>query len=145
MPGAPWPDIRRGSRERAAPSPPPVEDARRDRTQPVALSDLKSAVPNVINRRYFLNSFWIHDTDLVDGRTLPDLLRLMDRFPICRTNDMGIMNIYFAFMRNIWRPLEVERRNGLPLIDWTERDGRTWRDYIGLKYARTIVGDGGGS
>ena len=61
-------------------------------------------------------------TNLTDNQTLPDLLELMIRFPICRTNEMGIM--YFAFLRQVWRPLEMNRPSGLPLIDWTERGTR---------------------
>jgi len=113
-------------------------------SNPDALADLERQVPGVMSRRYFLNFFWICDTDLVDDRTLPDLLELMNRFPICRTNEMGVMNIYFAFLKDAWRPLAMRRANGLPLIDWTERDGRTWRDYVALKYPMTIIGDGAG-
>jgi hypothetical protein len=114
-------------------------------SNPDALVDLERLVPEVMTRRYFLNCLWIYDTDLTDDQTLPALLDLMVRFPICRTNEMGVMNVYFAFLKRVWRPLEMNRPSGLPLIDWTERGARTWRDYVGLKYPTTIIGDGAGA
>ena len=58
----------------------------------------------------------------------------MNQYPICRTNEMGIMNIYFNFIQQQWKPLELKITNDLMLMDWSERDGKTWRNYVGLKY-----------
>lgn len=90
--------------------------------------------------RYFLNCFWIHDTSLCGDRAQRELFALMERFPIFRTNEMGAMNVYFQLLQRAWRPLQIDRAGaGQPLLfDWSERDGRTWRDYVALKYPTTI-------
>ena len=95
------------------------------------------------DERYFLNCFWIYDTALqgVDGDgPYKALVDLMERFPVFRTNEMGAMNVYFQFLHRRWRPLQIHRSgDGQPLLfDWSERDGRTWRDYVALKYPTTI-------
>jgi hypothetical protein len=56
------------------------------------------------------------------------------------TNEMGAMNVYFHMLRRVWRPLRTgSPGSGRPLLfDWSERDGRTWRDYVMLKYPTTI-------
>jgi len=98
------------------------------------------------DERYFLNCFWIYDTALsaedLDG-PFRGLCELMERFPVFRTNEMGAMNVYFQFLRRQWRPLQIDRQGqGRPLLfDWSERDGRTWRDYVMMKYPTTLGSD----
>lgn len=95
------------------------------------------------DEHYFLNCFWIYDTALDDGNVHRDLCNLMERFPVFRTNEMGAMNVYFQLLRHAWRPLQIDKLGSdRPLLfDWSERDGRTWRDYIALKYPTTISFD----
>lgn len=96
------------------------------------------------DERYFLNCFWIYDTVLSVGSdrrgAYQGLCDLMERFPVFRTNEMGAMNVYFQLLRRAWRPLKIDRfgKEQPLLFDWSERDGRTWRDYIALKYPTTI-------
>lgn len=87
-----------------------------------------------IHSDYFLNCLFLFSTDLIHENTLQDLLNLMNEYPICKTNEMAIMNIYFA--KN-WVPLNIYLRKNM-LFDWSERDGRTYKDYIALKYPTTI-------
>lgn len=101
---------------------------------------------NVSHERYFLNCFWIYDTALgAQDRDPPHqgLIDLMERLPVFRTNEMGAMNVYFHLLRRVWRPLQIDLHGaGKPLLfDWSERDGRTWRDYVALKYPTTISAD----
>ena len=105
---------------------------------PIALVDLKILIPDVLEQKYFLNCVFIYDTNIIDNDSLNTLITLMNRFPICRTNEMGIMNIYFNFILHRWKPLELRISDDLMLMDWTERDGKTWRNYIGLKYPSSI-------
>lgn len=98
------------------------------------------------DERYFLNCFWIYDTALSgqdSGEPRRGLCELMEQFPVFRTNEMGAMNVYFQMLRRQWRPLQIDRLGGgKPLLfDWSERDGRTWRDYVALKYPTTISFD----
>lgn len=99
---------------------------------------------DLTDERYFLNCFWIYDTRLNDDPTWGGprraLIELMERYPVFRTNEMGAMNMYFQMLRRVWRPLQIgSPGSGSPLLfDWSERDGRTWRDYVMLKYPTTI-------
>jgi hypothetical protein len=86
-----------------------------------------------INSNYFLNCIFLFDTCLITDTTLPDLITLMNEYPICKTNEMAIMNIYF---HKNWSPMNIYLRNRV-LFDWTERDGNTWKHYVSLKYPRT--------
>jgi len=105
------------------------------------LVDLVGGDP--MHERYFLNCFWICDTKLGGEQTQRDLCGLMEQLPVFRTNEMGAMNVHFHLLRRAWRPLQIDRTDGqakrLPILfDWSERDGRTWRDYVMLKYPTTI-------
>lgn len=104
----------------------------------IVLDQLITLVPNLLNQKYFLNCFFIFDSKIINNNTLIDLIDLMNQYPICRTNEMGIMNIYFNFIHKLWLPLKLEISNNLMLIDWSERDGKNWRNYVGLKYPTTI-------
>lgn len=95
---------------------------------------------DLFDERYFLNCFWIYDTALCAGSVYRDLCDLMERFPVFRTNEMGAMNVYFQMLRRAWKPLQIDTGvSTQPLLfDWSEREGRTWRDYVTLKYPTTI-------
>ena len=105
------------------------------------LVDLVKGDPT--HERYFLNCFWIYDTKLGGEQTQQELRALMEQMPVFRTNEMGAMNVHFHLLRRAWRPLTIDRIDEqgekLPILfDWSERDGRTWRDYVMLKYPTTI-------
>lgn len=106
--------------------------------RPDKIRELEQLLPGVLSMRYFLNCFWIHDTRIITPRTFSDMTDLMIRFPICLTNEMAVMNIYFALHQQ-WQSLSIRLSDGRILMDWSERDGRTWRDYVGLKYPTTIT------
>lgn len=79
---------------------------------------------------YFLNCMWLMDTSLIKPDTQQELMGLAKRFPISRTNEMAIMNLYF--LKN-WLPLP-DKIGDLRVFDWTERGGLATKDYILLKY-----------
>ena len=104
-----------------------------------------------INSSYFLNCIFLFDTCLIKRDTLSDtilieqntvlaekstlsnLIDMMNEYPICKTNEMAIMNIYF---HKSWIPMNIYLRNRI-LFDWTEREDNTWQQYVALKYPRT--------
>lgn len=102
------------------------------------IGELIQKYGNILEERYFLNCCWICDTQIIEKNTLSDLLDLINRYPVCRTNEMGIMNIYFTFEKKIWKSLEINLGNDLILLDWSERDNKNWRNYVALKYPRSI-------
>lgn len=86
-----------------------------------------------IHSSYFLNCIFLFDTKLITDSTVSELIALMNTYPICKTNEMAIMNIYF---HKSWIPMNIYMRNRI-LFDWTERDGNTWQHYVALKYPYT--------
>jgi len=87
-----------------------------------------------IHSSYFLNCLFIFDTQLIQENTLWNLIELINEYPICKTNEMAIMNIYF---HKNWIPLEIYLGHDLILFDWCERDERNWDKYVALKYTLT--------
>lgn len=89
-----------------------------------------------INSNYFLNCLFMFDTKLIQPETLKELIILMNSYPICKTNEMAIMNIYF---HKNWAPLNVYLRDGRILFDWSERNSNSWSHYVALKYPITYT------
>lgn len=87
---------------------------------------------NLCQDAYFLNCMWLMDTALIQADTQAHLLSLARRFPISRTNEMAVMNLFFL---PYWTPLP-EKLNGHCLFDWTERFGRKTHEYIMIKYSQ---------
>ena len=91
----------------------------------------KEIDPELMEQKgYFLNCMWLMDTKLIQHDTQQQLLALTKRFPISKTNEMAVMNLYFY--KN-WKPLP-EKMGDLRIFDWTERGGYKNKDYILLKY-----------
>jgi len=87
-----------------------------------------------INSNYFLNCLFIFDTNLIEENTLKELIDIMNDYPIFRTNEMCVMNIYF---HKNWIPLDIYLENEKILFDWSERDGKDFTNYVSLKYPKT--------
>jgi len=107
--------------------------------QPDVLENfVKTYGSDVLDRSYFLNCVWIHDTSL--PVTKEELIDVMNRFPIWRTNEMGVMNAVFTFKYNCWTPFPLTIPSGKYLFDWCElnRPGTHWTQYCALKYPVTL-------
>ena len=69
----------------------------------------------------------------------------MNKYPICRCNEMTIMNLLLTFRYKLWKPFPdfcVSKPNKR-LFGWTEHDRdyglhTTWRDFCYIKYPSTI-------
>ena len=100
--------------------------------------------PSILSERYFLNCIWVYDTTLLQMITFQDLMDTMNKYPICRCNEMTVMNLLFSFKHKVWKPFpEHIADNRTRLFGWTERDRNygpytTWRDFCFLKYPSTI-------
>ena len=108
----------------------------------------KDYCPEILTSRYFLNCIWRYDTSLLSKVTIHDLIKAMNTYPICRCNEMTIMNLLFTFYHKVWVPFpdHVTDTKGQRkrLFRWTEHDrhedrGTTWRDFCFLKYPSTIA------
>lgn len=113
---------------------------------PQVVSELwKEYSPEILQERYFLNCIWMYDTTLLHRIHMTELIDTMNRYPICRCNEMTVMNLVFAFKHRVWRPLpeHCPRDDRRRLFGWTERDRdygpyTTWRDFCFLKYPSTL-------
>jgi hypothetical protein len=99
---------------------------------------------SILKERYFLNGIFVYDTSLLRYDLFTELVDAMNDYPICRCNEMTIMNLIFAFKYKVWSPApewvcNKEKR----LYGWSEHDRdygshTTWRDFCFLKYPVTI-------
>jgi hypothetical protein len=104
---------------------------------------------DILNRRYFLNCIWMYDTILLRTITYAELAHTMNRYPICRCNEMTVMNLLFTMKYCVWKPFpEWIQKNGQPkrLFGWSEHDRdygyhNSWRDFCFLKYSVTLPFD----
>jgi len=99
---------------------------------------------SILQERYFLNCIWMYDTTLLSMVSLPILVDQMNKYPICRCNEMTIMNLVFTFKYKVWKPfpewIDQPRKR---LFGWTEHDRDydrmgSWRDFCFLKYPFSI-------
>lgn len=89
---------------------------------------------------YFLNCVWIYDTAIDhDGTLKTELIETMNRYPLCKTNEMGVMNLVLHFRRGVWQPFP-HKVDDKALFDWCELNnpGTCWRDYRMIKYSSTL-------
>jgi len=102
----------------------------------------------ILEQRYFLNCIWMYDTALHQHKDLfSELVNTMNAYPICRCNEMTVMNLIFTFKYKVWKPFpEWIPESVAPrkrLFGWTEHDRdygshTTWRDFCFLKYPFSI-------
>ena len=100
--------------------------------------------PAILGQRYFLNCIWMYDTALLQENTFQELVQTMNQYPICRCNEMTVMNLLFTFKHKVWKPFPDWVSEKKRLFGWTEHDRdygshTTWRDFCFMKYPFTIT------
>lgn len=108
------------------------------------VENLKKDIPNVkeLEEPYFLNCIWVYDTKILDICSKQEMIDGILKYPICKTNEMALMNIYIHFKYGLWERFPVKAVNGKILFDWCESNNpepTTWRDYCFLKYPCTLT------
>jgi hypothetical protein len=98
---------------------------------------------DILKQRYFLNCIWVYDTSLIRNCNVQQLIETMNKYPICRCNEMTIMNLIFTFKLKAWEPFPEFISSGKRLFGWIENDRdygpyKTWRDFCFIKYPYTI-------
>jgi len=99
---------------------------------------------NLLEETYFLNCMWVYDTAILDICTKQEMIDGMLQYPICKTNEMALMNMFLHFKYSLWERFPVYALNGKVLFDWSENNNpkpSTWREYCFLKYPSTITFD----
>jgi hypothetical protein len=106
------------------------------------IEELKRDIrPDILEIPYFLNCIWIYDTKLLDIIKKSELIEIMNKYPVCRTNEMGVMNILINGKLGLWKELPYKNSEGKYLFDWCEFNFRpmiSWRDICALKYPVSI-------
>ena len=98
---------------------------------------------DMLKERYFLNCIWMYDTSIITSTTFQELVETMNKYPICRCNEMTVMNLVFTFKHKVWKPFPDWVTDKKRLFGWTEHDRdygshTTWRDFCFMKYPFTI-------
>jgi hypothetical protein len=102
---------------------------------------VKEYSKDILDERYFLNCIWVYDTALLNTCNMTEMIDAMNKYPICRCNEMTIMNLLLHFKYKLWKPFPVNASNKKILFDWCELNSsnfKTWRDYCLIKYPVTI-------
>ena len=97
---------------------------------------------SILTSHFMLNCIWIYDTSILDLCDKNQLIEEMNEYPICKTNEMGIMNLLFHFKYHLWEPFPIKSAtNGKYLFDWCELNnpGTNWKNYCFIKYPVTIT------
>ena len=89
-----------------------------------------------LNVNYFQATMYMFDTKIINDDTYDMLVELSNKYPNSRTNDQGIMNIYFLCIRNIWEQIKIKDDETF-YYDFSERNGLDKTNYIMLKYPQT--------
>ena len=58
------------------------------------------------------------DTEIIQEETKNEIISIVDRFPISLTNEQGIMNLYFIFIKNQYKELTKEIGDAITYYYW---------------------------
>lgn len=95
----------------------------------------------IFESNFMLNCMWVYDTSILNICNKEQLIEAMNTYTICRTNEMGIMNLLFHFKYKLWEKFPPIASNGKFLFEWCELNNNfhtTWRNYCFLKYPISI-------
>lgn len=87
---------------------------------------------------YFQSGILLYDTDIIEENTKNDIIELSNKYINSRTNEQGIMNIYFNCIKNVWLPIKI-KDDEIYYYDYWERNNLKCTDYIMLKYPKTKI------
>lgn len=64
-----------------------------------------------LNIDYFQTGILLYDTNIIEDNTFNDLMELSNKYPISKTNEQAIMNLYFNCTKKIWKQLPLKNSN----------------------------------
>jgi alpha-N-acetylglucosamine transferase len=92
----------------------------------------------IFESQYFLNCMWIYDTDILKICDKNQMIQAMNDYPLCRTNEMTIMNLLLHFKYGVWQEFPIRTLSGEKyLFEWNETNHpfpTNWTDYCFMKY-----------
>jgi hypothetical protein len=98
----------------------------------------------VFDSKYFLNCIWVYDTNILKTCNKTQLIDAMNKYPLCKTNEMTIMNLLFHFKYKLWKDFPLQTTHNKYLFEWCESNHpfpTKWSDYCFIKYPITIAFD----
>jgi hypothetical protein len=94
---------------------------------------------DICNENYMLNCMFVYDTAIIHKASKDTLVEAMNRWPISLCNEMGIMNLYYAFKHRLWKPFPIYTGSKM-LFGWSEQcypNTLNWNSFHFLKYSTT--------
>jgi len=112
-------------------------------SNPTVLENVLNDFGDILEKPYFLNCIWIYDTSILHICKKQEMIDGMLRYPICKTNEMTLMNFYLTFKYRLWKPFPIYKPfSNKYLFDWSEynhpQKDTIWSDYCLLKYPHSI-------
>jgi hypothetical protein len=92
----------------------------------------------VLNKMYNLDidypqtTIMLYDTSLIEENTYNKLLSLAEEIKISRTNDQGIIALYFTNIKKSWEQIQIENEETF-FYDYLLRSHKTEKPHIMLK------------
>jgi hypothetical protein len=86
---------------------------------------------------YFQTTMILYDTRIISDTTVQEMLDLSHKFINSNTNEQALMNLW-AQSRKLWKKLPTSMAEGKLLYDFWEREPFSAKDYVLLKYPRSI-------
>jgi len=83
-----------------------------------------------LNIDYFQTTMMLYDTNIIADTTFDDLYSLTLEYPISRTNDQGIISLYFSSINPLFEQIKTHNEN-IHFYDYLTRDKKN--KYIMLK------------
>jgi len=99
-------------------------------TEHALLQDLKDSYN--LNIDYPQTTIMLYDTEIIKNDTFTNLLSLAEKYPISRTNDQGIIALYFTNIVQLWEQIKLEDEN-IWYYDYLRRPEKTNKPHILLK------------
>ena len=92
----------------------------------------------IFDSYHMLNCIWVYDTSILNICNKTQLLDAMNKYPLCRCNEMTIMNILFHLKLNVWErmPQKIGDRY---IFNWSDvnfnrGENVQLTDFVCLKY-----------
>jgi len=92
---------------------------------------------NLLNNKYNLNidyfqtGMMLIDTNIISNNTKKNLIELAEEFPISKTNEQGIIALYYTNIENKYKPIRISN-DKYNLYDFCRRNKTA--EYIMFKY-----------
>jgi hypothetical protein len=64
-----------------------------------------------LNNDYFQTTMLFYDTNIIQEDTFNNLIELMIKYPISRTNEQGIIALYFTIIKPCFKQLKINNEN----------------------------------